>query len=102
MRRLDGGREHCVHRALGRLTACLSHPPESPVVCPNCGSDHVVLLAVSGEVPSRERNQEEQSSDSACDLADHGGCPSVPDGILPQASISHGCSSWNLSPSEYG
>ncbi|XP_032757317.1 serine/threonine-protein kinase 11-interacting protein isoform X5 [Rattus rattus] len=71
---------------------------ESPVVCPNCGSDHVVLLAVSGEVPSRERNQEEQSSDSACDLADHGGCPSVPDGIPPQASISHGCSSWNLSP----
>lgn len=71
---------------------------ESPVVCPNCGSDHVVLLAVSGEVPSRERNQEEQSSDSACDLADHSGCPSVPDGIPPQASISHGCSSWNLSP----
>nr|XP_038939302.1 serine/threonine-protein kinase 11-interacting protein isoform X6 [Rattus norvegicus] len=71
---------------------------ESPVVCPNCGSDHVVLLAVSGEVPNRERNQEEQSSDSACDLADHSGCPSVPDGIPPQASISHGCSSWNLSP----
>lgn len=71
---------------------------ESPVVCPNCGSDHVVLLAVSGEVPNRERNQEDQSADSACDLADHGGCPSVPAGIPPQAPISHGCSSWNLSP----
>lgn len=72
---------------------------ESPVVCPNCGSDHVVLLAVSGEVPNREQNQEEQSADSACDLADHGGCPSRPDGIPPQTSISHDRSSWSLSPS---
>lgn len=77
-------------------------PSEFPVVCPNCGSDHVVLLAVSGEVPNRERNQQDQSTDSACDLADHGAYPSMPDGIPPQTSISHGHSSWSLSPSEYG
>lgn len=71
---------------------------ESPVVCPNCGSDHVVLLALSGEVPNREQNQEDQSSDSACDGADHSGYTSVPDGIAPQASIAHGHSSWSLSP----
>ncbi|XP_052048753.1 serine/threonine-protein kinase 11-interacting protein isoform X1 [Apodemus sylvaticus] len=74
---------------------------ESPVVCPNCGSDHVVLLAVSGEVPNREQNQEGQSVDSACDRADHSGDPSVPDGVAPQESIAHGRSSWSLSPSEW-
>lgn len=87
---------------LERLTGYLSLPPESPVVCPNCGSDHVVLLSVSEEVLNRERNQEDQSADSACDLADHSGYPSSPDGIPPQASISHGRSSWSLSPCEYG
>lgn len=102
LRKLDGGREYCELHAFRRLTGCLSVPPESPVVCPNCGSDHVVLLAVSGEVPNREQNQEEQSADSACDLADHGGCPSRPDGIPPQTSISHDRSSWSLSPCEYG
>ncbi|XP_034354905.1 serine/threonine-protein kinase 11-interacting protein isoform X2 [Arvicanthis niloticus] len=71
---------------------------ESPVVCPNCGSDHVVLLTVSEEVLNREQNQEDQSADSGCDLADHGGYPSAPDGIPPQASISHGRGSWSLSP----
>lgn len=101
LRRLGGGREYCEHGALGRLMGCLSLPPESPVVCPNCGSDHVVLLAVSGEVPNREQNQEGQSVDSACDRADHSGYPSVPDGIAPQESIAHGRSSWSLSPSEW-
>ncbi|XP_028616536.1 serine/threonine-protein kinase 11-interacting protein isoform X2 [Grammomys surdaster] len=72
---------------------------ESPVVCPSCGSDHVVLLTVSEEVLNRERNQEDQSADSVCDLADHGGYPSAPDGIPPQASVCHGHSSWSLSPS---
>lgn len=62
----------------------------------------MVLLALSGEVPNREQNQEDQSSDSACDRADHSGYPSVPDGIAPQASIVHGRSSWSLSPSECG
>ncbi|XP_051009982.1 serine/threonine-protein kinase 11-interacting protein [Acomys russatus] len=77
---------------------------ESPIVCPNCGSDHVVLLAVSGEVSSREQSQEDKSPDSSwspdptCDLADHSGHPSASDGISPQASTSHGRSSWSLSP----
>lgn len=62
----------------------------------------MVLLTVSEEVLNREQNQEDQSADSGCDLADHGGYPSVPDGIPPQASISHGRSSWSLSPREYG
>ncbi|XP_045431328.1 serine/threonine-protein kinase 11-interacting protein isoform X3 [Pipistrellus kuhlii] len=33
---------------------------ESPTVCPNCGSDHVVLLALSGGTPNGEESQEEQ------------------------------------------
>lgn len=93
--------------ALGRLTGSLSLPPESPVVCPNCGSDHVVLLAMSGEIPSREQSQGDKPPDPPgfpdpdCDLADHSGHPSGSDGTLPQASISNGHSSWSLSPSEY-
>lgn len=92
---------------LGRLIGFLSLPPESPVVCPNCGSDHVVLLAVSGEISDREQNQEDKSPDPswspdpACDLADHSGHPSASVGIPPQASTSHGHGSWSLSPSEY-
>lgn len=62
----------------------------------------MVLLTVSEEVLNRERNQEDPSEDSACDLADHSGYPSAPDGIPPQTSVSHGCSSWSLSPCEYG
>ncbi|XP_019493702.1 PREDICTED: serine/threonine-protein kinase 11-interacting protein [Hipposideros armiger] len=33
---------------------------ESPAVCPNCGSDHVVLLALSVGAPNVEQRQEEQ------------------------------------------
>ncbi|KAM5268712.1 serine/threonine-protein kinase 11-interacting protein isoform 2-T2 [Hipposideros larvatus] len=33
---------------------------ESPAVCPNCGSDHVVLLAVSVGAPNVEQRQEQQ------------------------------------------
>ncbi|XP_021482042.1 serine/threonine-protein kinase 11-interacting protein [Meriones unguiculatus] len=83
----------------------LFHSTESPVVCPNCGSDHVVLLAVTGEIRNREQNQEDKSPDSsqslgsACDLADHSGHPSTSDAIPPQASTSHDESSWGLSPS---
>ncbi|KAL1770527.1 serine serine/threonine-protein kinase 11-interacting isoform X2 [Sigmodon hispidus] len=77
---------------------------ESPVVCPNCGSDHVVLLAMSGETLNREQNQGDKPPDPSgfpdpvCDLADHSGHPSESDGTLPQAAISHGRSSWSLSP----
>ncbi|XP_055472321.1 serine/threonine-protein kinase 11-interacting protein [Psammomys obesus] len=82
----------------------LFHSTESPVVCPNCGSDHVVLLAVTGEIRNREQNQEDKSPDSsqplgsACGLADHSGHPSTSDGIPPQASTSQDQSSWGLSP----
>ncbi|XP_005070512.1 serine/threonine-protein kinase 11-interacting protein isoform X2 [Mesocricetus auratus] len=78
--------------------------PESPVVCPNCGSDHVVLLAMSGEIPDREQNQGEKPPDPSGfpdpvrDLANHSGHPSGSEGAPPQTSISHGRSSWSLSP----
>lgn len=78
--------------------------PESPVVCPNCGSDHVVLLAVSGEIPNREQTQGDKPPDPSgvpdpvCDLANHSGHPSGSDGTPPQTSIAHGRSSWSLSP----
>lgn len=94
--------------ALGRLTGSLSLPPESPVVCPNCGSDHVVLLAVSGEISNREQTQGDKPPDPSgvpdpvCDLANHSSHPSGSDGTPPQTSIAHGRSSWSLSPSEYG
>ncbi|CAH6791824.1 serine/threonine-protein kinase 11-interacting protein isoform X2 [Phodopus roborovskii] len=77
---------------------------ESPVVCPNCGSDHVVLLAMSGEIPNREQNQGDKPPDSSgspdpvCDLANHSSHPSGSDGTPPQASTPHGRSSWTLSP----
>ncbi|KAM7339532.1 hypothetical protein ACRRTK_000147 [Alexandromys fortis] len=82
----------------------LFQDPESPVVCPNCGSDHVVLLAVSGEIPNREQNPEDKPPDPpgfpgpACDLDNHSDHPSGSDDTPPQASLSHGCSSWSLSP----
>ncbi|XP_059134329.1 serine/threonine-protein kinase 11-interacting protein [Peromyscus eremicus] len=78
--------------------------PESPVVCPNCGSDHVVLLAMSGEIPDKEQTQGDKRPapsgfpDPVCDLANHSGHPSGSDGTPPQTSIAHGCSSWSLSP----
>ncbi|XP_008057087.1 serine/threonine-protein kinase 11-interacting protein [Carlito syrichta] len=78
---------------------------ESPAVCPNCGSDHVVLLALSGGTPIREWKQGEhspapsQSASPVCDrpgLSDHHNrAKSSP----PQASIAHDHNSWSLSPS---
>lgn len=105
--RVVGSITSMVGCALGRLTGSLSVTPESPVVCPNCGSDHVVLLAVSGEIPNREQNPEDKPPDPPgfpgpnCDLANHSDHPSGSDGTPPQASVSHGCNSWSLSPSEY-
>nr|XP_020030433.1 serine/threonine-protein kinase 11-interacting protein isoform X1 [Castor canadensis] len=77
---------------------------ESPAVCPNCGSDHVVLLALSGEPFNREQNQGEQlqtpaqSPSSVCDCPGHSNQLNKADSIPPQVSISHGDSSWSLSP----
>lgn len=74
--------------------------PESPAVCPSCGSDHVVLLALSGDTPHREQNQAEQSPapsqspSPGCDSSGHSDHPSRADNIL----VSHGRSSWSLSP----
>ncbi|KAM6152893.1 serine/threonine-protein kinase 11-interacting protein [Erethizon dorsatum] len=74
---------------------------ESPAVCPSCGSDHVVLLALSGETPQREQNRAEQSPapsqsfSPVCDSPGHSDHPSRADTIL----VSHGRSSWGLSPS---
>jgi hypothetical protein len=88
--------------------SCVSTSPESPAVCPNCGSDHVVLLALSGEPFNREQNQGEQlqtpsqSPSSVCDCPGHSNQLNKADSIPPQVSISHGDSSWSLSPREYG
>ncbi|XP_054334658.1 serine/threonine-protein kinase 11-interacting protein isoform X1 [Pongo pygmaeus] len=77
---------------------------ESPAVCPNCGSDHVVLLAVSRGTPNRERKQGEQSlapSPSAspvCDPPGHGDHLDRVKNSPPQAPSTHDHSSWSLSP----
>ncbi|XP_042535236.1 serine/threonine-protein kinase 11-interacting protein [Dipodomys spectabilis] len=75
---------------------------ESPTVCPDCGSDHVVLLALSGETLNREQNQGEQSlavsQSPVCDQPGQGHHPNRVDSIPPEVTISHGRSSWSLSP----
>lgn len=77
---------------------------ESSAVCPYCGSDHVVLLAVSPGTPSGERRQEEQSpalSQSLSAVHDPRGHsdPSNGAGSAPsQALASHDHHSWSLSP----
>ncbi|KAF6116386.1 serine/threonine kinase 11 interacting protein [Phyllostomus discolor] len=77
---------------------------EPPAVCPNCGSDHVVLLAVSVGVPSGERRPEEQlpaSSQSPSTVrdppgdGDHG---ARADSTPSQALASHDRHGWSLSP----
>ncbi|XP_002685641.3 serine/threonine-protein kinase 11-interacting protein isoform X1 [Bos taurus] len=77
---------------------------ESSAVCPYCGSDHVVLLAVSPGTPSGERRQEEQlmaPSQSPSTVHDPPGHsdPSNGAGSAPsQALASHDHHSWSLSP----
>ncbi|KAM5155738.1 serine/threonine-protein kinase 11-interacting protein isoform 1-T2 [Callospermophilus lateralis] len=77
---------------------------ESPAVCPSCGSDHVVLMTLSEETSNREQNHGQQSpvssqsSSPVCDTPGHSDHPSNADIVPPQASISHGHSSWSLSP----
>ncbi|XP_004638228.1 serine/threonine-protein kinase 11-interacting protein [Octodon degus] len=74
---------------------------ESPAVCPSCGSDHVVLLAPSGETAHGEQNQAElsaapsQPSSPVCDSPGHRDHPSRADNIL----VSRGRSSQSFSPS---
>uniref|UniRef100_A0A8C6EDN7 Serine/threonine-protein kinase 11-interacting protein n=1 Tax=Moschus moschiferus TaxID=68415 RepID=A0A8C6EDN7_MOSMO len=77
---------------------------ESSAVCPYCGSDHVVLLAVSPGTPSEERGQEEQllapsqSPSAVHDPLGHSD-PSSRAGSAPsQAPASHDHHSWSLSP----
>ncbi|KAM4836137.1 serine/threonine-protein kinase 11-interacting protein isoform 1-T1 [Thomomys bottae] len=75
---------------------------EFPTACPNCGSDHVVLLAVSGETLNREQNQGEQSPAPSQSPVFHqpsqSDPPSRADGIPPDLSISQSCGSWSFSP----
>uniref|UniRef100_A0A096MV61 Serine/threonine-protein kinase 11-interacting protein n=1 Tax=Papio anubis TaxID=9555 RepID=A0A096MV61_PAPAN len=76
---------------------------ESPAVCPNCGSDHVVL-AVSGGTPNREQKQGEQSlapSPSAspvCHPPGHGDHHDRAKNSPPQALSTRDHNSWSLSP----
>ncbi|XP_055146740.1 serine/threonine-protein kinase 11-interacting protein isoform X1 [Symphalangus syndactylus] len=77
---------------------------ESPAVCPNCGSDHVVLLAVSRGTPNRERKQGEQSlapcpsASPVCDPPGHGDHLDRAKNSPPQAPSTRDHSSWSLSP----
>ncbi|XP_023077852.1 serine/threonine-protein kinase 11-interacting protein isoform X1 [Piliocolobus tephrosceles] len=77
---------------------------ESPAVCPNCGSDHVVLLTVSGGTPNSEQKQGEQSlppSSSAspvCHPPGHGDHHDRAKNSPPQAPSTCDHSSWSLSP----
>ncbi|KAM5228551.1 serine/threonine-protein kinase 11-interacting protein [Ctenodactylus gundi] len=76
---------------------------ESAAVCPRCGSDHVVLQALSGEIPHREQSQAKQSPapsqspGSVCDSPGQHDDPGRAESVPSQAAVSHGCSSWSLS-----
>lgn len=80
--------------------------PESPAVCPNCGSDHVVLLARSLGTSDREHRQDErspatlQTASPVCDSPDHSDHSSRADGTPSQAPVSGERHSWSLSPRE--
>nr|XP_014711537.2 serine/threonine-protein kinase 11-interacting protein isoform X1 [Equus asinus]XP_014711538.2 serine/threonine-protein kinase 11-interacting protein isoform X1 [Equus asinus] len=77
---------------------------ESPAVCPNCGSDHVVLLALSLGTPNAEQRQGEQSpappqSSSAVHYPPgHSDHSNRADSAPSQAPVSHDRHSWSLSP----
>ena len=85
---------------------CSSFLPESPAVCPNCGSDHVVLLARSLGTTHREHRQDErspaplQTASTVRDPPDHGDCSSRADGALSETPVSQEHHSWSLSPRE--
>ncbi|XP_040842509.1 serine/threonine-protein kinase 11-interacting protein [Ochotona curzoniae] len=101
---LPRGRFQCL-RCGGEGWRPLCAKTESPAVCPNCGSDHVVLLAVSGRSPDRERNQGEhspvpcESPGAACDPSGHSDhSAGTADDSHQAPSSSHSRSSWSLSP----
>lgn len=78
---------------------------ESPTVCPNCGSDHVVLLALSGGAPNGEESQEEQLPALSQSLSTvHDDPPGESDDSTradstpSQALGSHDRHRWSLSP----
>ncbi|XP_036885104.1 serine/threonine-protein kinase 11-interacting protein isoform X2 [Sturnira hondurensis] len=103
-----GGRLQCLRCGHdfkpGEARLGLDSVEESPAVCPNCGSDHVVLLALSGGASSREQRQEEhvpassQSPGTVRDppsSGDHsGGADATPSRVL----VSHDRHGWSLSP----
>ncbi|XP_006867932.1 PREDICTED: serine/threonine-protein kinase 11-interacting protein [Chrysochloris asiatica] len=74
---------------------------DHPAVCPNCGSDHVVLLALP---PSEEQRHGEESptcspsSSSVCDSSGHSDPNTRIDSVPLQAPVSQDHHSWNLSP----
>ncbi|XP_058389066.1 serine/threonine-protein kinase 11-interacting protein isoform X1 [Diceros bicornis minor] len=77
---------------------------ESPAVCPNCGSDHVVLLALSLGTPNMERRKGEPSpAPSPSPSAGHdppgrSDHSDRADSAPSQAPVSHDHHSWSLSP----
>ncbi|XP_025785914.1 serine/threonine-protein kinase 11-interacting protein [Puma concolor] len=77
---------------------------ESPAVCPNCGSDHVVLLALSLGTTNREHREGEQSpaplqsTSTVCDPSDHSDHSDRADPAPSQAPGSRDHHSWSLSP----
>ena len=106
------GRECCEYSrgGGGGGAVCVIHgtvpilPPESPAVCPNCGSDHVVLL--SPGTPSGEQGQGEQSPAPSQSPSPGHSPPghsaySTRAGSAPsQAPASRDRHSWSLSPRE--
>ncbi|XP_066136965.1 serine/threonine-protein kinase 11-interacting protein isoform X1 [Saccopteryx bilineata] len=77
---------------------------ESPAVCPNCGSDHVVLRALSVAAPSGGQRQEEQLPASSQSPSTVPGPPGDSDhspraGSTPSEALpSHDRHRWSLSP----
>ncbi|KAM9248235.1 serine/threonine-protein kinase 11-interacting protein [Dugong dugon] len=75
---------------------------DCPAVCPKCGSDHVVLLALS---PAGEQRKGEQSPglslspSPVCDSSGHSDPHSGASSVPSQALVSQDHSSWSLSPS---
>ncbi|XP_049744253.1 serine/threonine-protein kinase 11-interacting protein isoform X1 [Elephas maximus indicus] len=74
---------------------------DSPAVCPNCGSDHVVLLPLS---PTGEQRQGEQppalclSLSPFRDSSGHSDPHNRVDSVPSQALLSQNHSSWSLTP----
>lgn len=103
-RKQGGGLWHC---ACGSRGLRPSLPPESPAVCPNCGSDHVVLLALSAGVLNREQRQEEQlpapssAPSTVHDPPGHSDHSNRADSTPSQALVSPDGHRWSLSPREY-